>query len=138
MRKAIIVVVGCIFLSLVAVLTLMFTGVLPNVFLDRSDLVCSRIYIENDQMKQEDYVEITFDNLAITNKGTEINEIVYYDESILQQSYDELKKIEQYGSVVELKNNVIIISSSIEINKEDKVKREIMKERYEEYGYACK
>ena len=138
MRKGIIVVVGCIFLSLVFVLILMFIGVLPNVFLDRSDLVCSRIYIENDQMRQEDYVEFSFDNKAIVNKGTKKSEIIYYNESFVQSSYEELKKIEQHDNMVELKDNIIIVSSSLEINKEDKVKRKILKQKYQEYGYACK
>ena len=138
MRKGIIVVVGCIFLSLVFVLILMFIGVLPNVFLDRSDLVCSRIYIENDQMRQEDYVEFSFDNKEIVNKGTKKSEIIYYNESFVQSSYEELKKMEQHDNMVELKDNIIIVSSSLEINKEDKVKRKILKQKYQEYGYACK
>ena len=138
MKKSIKIGVGCIFFTLVLVFVLMFVGILPNVFLDRSNLICSRIYIENAQMKQEDYVEFTFDNRAIVKDGNKKSEIIYYDESLIQSSYEELKKMEQEKNIVELKENVIILSSSVEINKEDKVKRKIMKKKYQEFGYACK
>jgi len=139
-RKIVGIVVLCA-VVFAALLILMFTGIIPNIFLDRTDLLCERIYYETEDVSEKEFVEIYFDNLARSKSGKKISEISYNNQDLAEQSFEQIKKemVLENGETVKLNNKIITIESALELelNEISKKKKEIIK-TYEGYGYACK
>ena len=134
--KIILIVISSIVLLIGVLLFLIFK---TNLFLDTSDLVCSRVYFENETMKQEDYIELYFNDWAIVKGGKKESHITYYDETLLQQSYEALKDGFEQDDAIELKDNTIIVNTEIELAlNQEGMNRKKIKETYKEYGYECK
>lgn len=138
--KKVLYIIGSIVLVIVLILILMFTGVLPNIFLDRSDLVCSRIRMETDEYVWKEVAIIKFDNLALSKNGTEQTLFIYSDETLAKKDYDETKQnLLEYDDIrVELDGKIVSINKFLSLNSEEKnLKKEGVAKIYERYGYKC-
>lgn len=106
--------------------------IIYNPFLDTEPLVCERVYIETEDIKQVDRVTIYFSKKAKIKNG-EVEHIFNVSSLYLNEYPDfgkEMDKIEE---------NVYKINGKMDIslNHENLKKKEI-KKVYEGYGYECK
>ena len=138
--KKVIYIVGGSALIIVMVLILMFTGVLPNIFLDRSDLVCSRVYTEEINFKDMDFVTIKFNNKGIAKGGNKQSKFIYNDKESAQKDYEKTKEImSEYKDVeIKIEDTTVILNTSLELSlDQEQMNRTKIKKAYEGFGYEC-
>lgn len=139
MKKVLYIICGIV-LTIVVILILMFTGVIPNIFVDRSDLICSRVYTKTETFKDEDYVVIKFNNRGFAKGGNKQSKFIYNDKESAQKDYEETKQAlsEDKNSNVQLEDTTVIVNSPLELSLDQKeMNRKKIKKVYEDFGYEC-
>lgn len=134
-------IVCSVVLIIMIIIILMFTGILPNIFVDRSDLVCSRIYIQTDAFTWYQDTVIKFNNKGFVKMGNVVNKNVYSDEKTALKNYEQLKNSITGEDEIDakLENNILVTDNKIEISLEqEKMNKKEIKKVYEGYGYECK
>lgn len=141
MKKKVIITFGSIIGAIALILILMFTGVIPNIFVDRSDLTCSRVYLKTEESECQNIVVIKFDNVGVVKGGTKQDKLIYNNEELALKSYDQLQKsiINPNNVEAKIEGKIITTNSILEISLDQKkMKKNKIKKVYEEFGYECK
>lgn len=136
MKKKILIMVGSIIFVVGIILVLYFTGIIA----DKRDLICNRVYVETETMKEIDYTEIYFNNRGKVKEGKKVGKITYTDSVLAQESYNELvAENSLYGdSKITIEGNTISIEVPLDFGtNQEKMRRWKIKRDYEEYGYEC-
>ena len=143
MRKGIKVSIGALVLVVVLVLVyivLIIKGILPNPFLDTSDLVCTRT-IEFETYSEEEKVVFKFDKWANLEKYEMSLNVIYPTFEEAKEYYEHNKQYVESLKFIE-EENKIVFSNDIFKNKDDeyhfnKTKQELKEEYEKNHSYKC-
>lgn len=135
--KIILIVISSIILLIGVLLFLIFK---TNLFLDTSDLVCSRVYVETESEKQIDKIVFNFKSDATVKKGLKQIEFIYKNHEDTNREYNDflLNLADSYKISLNEKENTIIIVSEEPLEESLLIlKKQEIKLEYEGYGYEC-
>ena len=131
MKKGIILTTSSIVLILITLLILMITNVIPNPFLDTSDLVCVRKNYNYDEI-----VTFKFDRLGKSVFSNKVDHLYFDTNEEADEYYNEFSV--DNSNLVKENDTTIIVNTPKDNEKEHyKKSRRKIKKLYTEYGFKC-
>lgn len=144
MKKSLKILTTIIILLLVLLITyvvLIITKVIPNPFLDISDLYCYRDGVQYTDYKKDKYIIFSFDKWSNLKIGKVEEHLIYNDEELAKQEFSDLQELfnDYSNETLRLDDKTIIIEGEL---SNDEITRDMnkkqIKERYKEFNYECK
>lgn len=136
--KVLLIILGFIVLIIGILVILVLKKIIPNPFLDTSDLVCSKedeqvVWVENQN------TVISFDKWGYSKQLDEKTIYTFESEEVAKQYFNSAKESLSGGSVVLKleKNNVIFNIGKRKMSEIEKKTKKDIKLKYEGIGYEC-
>ena len=144
MKKGIKILMGIVIFVIVLIVTyivLILQRVLPNPFLDTSDLYCYRDGTEYDAYKLNKYIVFSFDKWGIFVSGESQDHLVFNKEEDAKKKFDIFKDMFEESSedILKLEDKTVILKGELDFSLDvNNMTRKQINERYSELGYECK
>lgn len=139
-RSKIIGIIISFIIMVVTYVCLIIFEILPNPFLDTTDLICSKV-VDTGDFKIIDERIITFDKKANIKLITEKNITEYPNEETAKIAYERITKDQDLTTKIELQGNQLVgeyIEISVENFKGYGKNKKDVKRYYEiEFDYVC-
>lgn len=141
-KKIILSIVIFILLVVISLPILIIKNIIPNPFLDTSDLVCIMGRMEPDVYTHQNVVTIKFNKKAIVKDIKEEGKYTFHDSKTATLFYEEFRNSigANYKEIISLDDKILTVKIN-STDATDDMKKMLKKEikiKYEEFGYECK